>query len=321
MGYQTSIKNQLSDDRIIVAPGVHDALTARAAEIVGGFGALYMTGHGVSLSVTGYPDAGLATMSEQVRSAHAIQETTSIPVLADADTGYGNATNLIRTVREFSRTGVAAIHIEDQVLPKRCGHVAGREIISREEAIGKYRAAADTRDQYNEEMCIVARTDARGAVGGSLEEAISRMHDYLDAGADIAFVESPETAEEVERIGEEIDGVLWYNCVGLSPKLEPEELENMGFDIVIYPLAATRATIENTIIHMNDIKERGTAAEADIDERFDKLPFETEFQDPALRKFFEFGGYPQIYEWEDEYLPDNNDAKYEGTLGEDISRK
>ncbi len=319
MAYQTSLKERLESDEIIVAPGVHDALTARAAEIVGGFDALYMTGHGTSLSMTGYPDAGLATMTEEVQNARNVQETTSIPVIADADTGYGNATNVIRTVREFSRTGVAAIQLEDQQSPKRCGHVAGRRIVPREEAIGKYRAAADIRDERNEDMLIVARTDAIGAVGGSLDEAIDRMNDYLDAGADIAFVESPESEADLERIGEEIDGHLLYNCVGLSPKLPSEELGRMGFDIVIYPIATTRAAIAGSIEHLVDVRERGVEAEVDMEERFDDLPFSTEFEDPTTRKYFEFGNFPQIYAWEDAYLPEEDREKYEGTLGENIS--
>jgi 2-methylisocitrate lyase-like PEP mutase family enzyme len=319
MAHQTSLHERLEDDEIIVAPGVHDSLTARATEIVGGFDAVYMTGHGTSLSMTGYPDAGLVTMSEEVRNAKNIQQTTKNPVIADADTGYGNATNVIRTVREFAHTGVAAIQIEDQVEPKRCGHVGGREILSKEKAVGKYRAAADTRDETSEEMLIIARTDARGAHGGSLDEAIDRMNAYLEAGADIAFVESPASVDEVERISDEIDAPLFYNCVGISPKLEPEELEEIGFDIVIYPIATTRAAIAASIEHFVDIKERGTQAEIDMDERFDELPFDTDFEGSSLRKFFEFGNFPQIYEWEDEYLPKEDMEKYEDALGENLS--
>jgi 2-methylisocitrate lyase-like PEP mutase family enzyme len=319
MAYQTSLRERLEDDEIVTAPGIHDSLTARAAEMVGGFDAVYMTGHGASLSMTGYPDAGLVTMTEQVQNARNIQQTTSIPVIADADTGYGNATNVIRTVRKFAHTGVAAIQLEDQVEPKRCGHVGGRQIISKEEAVGKYRAAAETRDETNPEMLIIARTDARGAQDGSLSEAIDRVKAYLEAGADVAFVESPTDVDELEQIGAAIDAPLLYNCVGISPKIEPEELETLGFDIVIYPIATTRAAIAASIEHLQEIRERGTQAEVDMDQCFDDLPFDTKFQDEALRKFFEFGGFPQIYDWERQYLPDEDMEKYEDALGEDIS--
>lgn len=319
MAYQTSLRERLASDEIIIAPGVHDSLTARAADIVGGFDALYMTGHGTSISMTGYPDAGLATLTEEVQNARNVQETTDIPVIADADTGYGNATNVVRTVREFTRTGVAAIQIEDQMVPKRCGHVGGRRVIPREEAVGKYRAAADVRDRRNEEMLIVARTDAGGAVDGSLDDAISRMNDYLDAGADVAFVESPTDVDQLRRIGEEVNGPLLYNCVGVSPKLEPDELADFGFDIVIYPIAATRAAIAGSIEHLIDVKERGTQAEVEMDERFDDLPFDTDLEVESLRKFFEFGGFPRIFAWEDQYLPDDETEKYDGTVGEDLS--
>lgn len=318
MGTTTSLRTQLDDSDIIVCPGIHDALTARVGELVG-FEALYMTGHGTSLAMTGYPDAGLVTMTEVIQNARNIEESVTVPVIADADTGYGNATNVIRTVREFAKTGVAAIQIEDQVMPKRCGHVAGRRIIPRDEATGKYRAAADTRDERCDSMLLIARTDARGAVGGDLDEAIDRANAYCDAGADIAFVEGPETEAEVEQIGEAVDAPLLYNCVGVSPKLEPDVLQRLGFDIVIYPIAATRAAILGTFDHFTAIKHRGTQAEIEMDDAFDQLPIDTDFRDPATRKFFEFGGFPEIYAWEDQYLPAEDRAKYETTSGEDIS--
>jgi 2-methylisocitrate lyase-like PEP mutase family enzyme len=154
---------------------------------------MYMTGYGTSLSKPGYPDAGLTTMFEIIDNANNIQERVDAPVIADADTGYGNATNVVRTVREYIKTDIGGIHIENQTIPKRCSHVKGRQLIPQEEAVGKIRAAADVRDERDETFVLIARTDARGAVDGSLAEAIDRVSTYCDAGADVAFVEGWST--------------------------------------------------------------------------------------------------------------------------------
>src|SRR5262249_24321001 len=158
------------------------------------------------LALLGLPDAGLATMTEMHLNARYIANAVAIPVIADADTGYGNAVNVMRTVREYVQTGVAGIHIEDQVMPKRCGHVAGRQVIALHEAVGRYRAADHVRREIDPDFVLIARTDARGAHGGSLDEAIRRANAYLEAGADLAFVEGPTSIDEVRRIVREVHG-------------------------------------------------------------------------------------------------------------------
>src|SRR5207244_1461232 len=159
----------------------------------------------------GLPDAGLVTLTEMVANARYIAAAVSVPLIADADSGFGNAINAMRTVREFITAGVAGIHIEDQVAPKRCGHVAGREVIEIEEAAGKIRAAAAARDELDPDFVLIARTDARGAHGGSLDDAIRRANAYLVAGADMAFVEGPTSVDEVKRICAEVKGPVFYN--------------------------------------------------------------------------------------------------------------
>ena len=307
MHYGANLRALLDREEILVCPGAHDPLTARTIDRVG-FDAVYMTGYGTSLSAVGVPDAGLVTMPEMIANAGNIQETIDVPLVADADNGFGNATNVIRTVREYVKTGVAAIHIEDQSFPKRCGHTTGRQVISREEAIGKYRAAADVRDERDAEFVLIARTDARGAVGGSLDEAIDRANAYVEAGADVAFVEGPTDESEVERIGREVEAPLLYNCTGISPRLEPEALQEYGFDLVIYPTASTRATISAVYEHVGELKEHGTAGLEAFEDEFNELPF----------GFHEFAGFPDVVAWEERYLPEDELEKYEGTLGTDV---
>src|SRR5207344_1915060 len=161
------LRELLRSGTSLVVPGCYNALSARILAEVG-FPAVYMTGYGTSLSLLGMPDAGLATMTEMHLNARYIANAVAVPVIADADNGYGNAINVMRTVREYIQTGVAGIHLEDQVIPKRCGHVAGRRVIALEEAVGKYRAAARARDEVDPDFVLIARTDARGAHGGSL---------------------------------------------------------------------------------------------------------------------------------------------------------
>src|SRR5262245_27782528 len=171
----TKLRQLLGSGRTIVAPGCYNALTAKILDAVG-FPALYMTGYGTSFSLLGMPDAGLATMTEMHLNARYVANAVKVPVIADADNGYGNAINVIRTVREYVQTGVAAIHLEDQVIPKRCGHVAGRRVVPIDEAVGKIRAADRARREVDPDFVLIARTDARGAHGGSLDEAIRRAN-------------------------------------------------------------------------------------------------------------------------------------------------
>jgi len=234
------MKELFATKKTVVAPGAHDMLTGRIIGMLG-FDAVYMTGYGQSASHLGKPDVGLMTMSEMVARAANLVECAGIPVIADADTGFGNAVNVMRTVREYEKAGVAVIQLEDQVLPKKCGHMAGREIISTEEMVGKIKAALDTRQ--NADFMIMARTDARSILG--IDAALERAHAYREAGADIIFVESPESEREMRRINDELQGCLTLaNMVegGRTPLLKNAELSEFGYNLVIYPTASVYVT-------------------------------------------------------------------------------
>ena len=222
-----------------MVPGAYDTLTARLVEAAG-FAAVYLTGGGYSRA-SGYPDLGLLSLTENVLFIGRTVEAVGIPVIADADTGYGNAINVIRTVREYEKTGVAGFHIEDQVSPKKCGHYEGKEVISRAEMIGKIKAAVDTR--RDADLIIIARSDARAIEG--LAAAVDRVNAYLEAGADVGFVEAPQTVEELRIVGREVRGPALVNVFegGKTPMLGAKELEDMGFRLGIYPSQTHRAAI------------------------------------------------------------------------------
>ena len=304
MRYSAQFRELIERDEILQCPGAFDGYSARVLDKMG-FDAIYMTGSGTTTSKLGLPDAGLITMPEMIENANHIQETTDVPVLSDSDNGFGNATNVIRTVREFIKTGVGGIHIEDQAAPKRCGHIKGKQLISKEEAVGKYRAAADVRDERDKDFVIVARTDARGAVDGSLDDAIDRANAYCDAGADVAFVEAPVDRDEIARIGREVNAPLLYNWAGVSPKLSPEELEDYGFDIVIYPGVTRKMALVSWFSQLPEMKDNPQKVLTELDDQADELGID----------LHDLAGFPQIVEWEDEYLPAEEMEKYKGTVG------
>jgi isocitrate lyase len=189
-----AFRQVLRDEDYVFTGGVYSPLDAQIAERVG-MKAIYMSGYSVAMA-NGWPDMGFLTMTEMTRTASMIASAVHLPIIADADDGYGNALSTMRTVQEYIKTGVAGIHLEDQQFPKRCGHIAGKTIVSREEAIGKYRAAVEARDRLDPDFVLIARTDAFGAVGGSLEEAIWRGRAYADAGADLVWSEFSGAARE-----------------------------------------------------------------------------------------------------------------------------
>lgn len=235
------LRSRLGEDRLLVVPGCSDALGARLIEQAG-FEAAYMTGFGTSATLLAAPDVGLLSGAEMAANAGRICAATSLPVIADADTGYGNVVNVMHTVRAYERAGVAAIQLEDQVMPKRCGHMADKTVVPVREMVEKLRAAIDTR----EEMLVIARTDARAPEG--LAAAIERAHAYAAAGADVLFVEALQSVEEIERVGAEgFDVPLVFNLVegGRSPDLSADDVAAMGYRILLMPisllLAATQA--------------------------------------------------------------------------------
>ena len=251
-----TLRKLFQDNKLVVAPGAHDALTARVIEKCG-FEAVYMTGYGQAASHLGRPDVGLICFSEMLDRAANMAEATTLPVIADADTGFGSAVNVIRTVRAYQKAGVAAIQLEDQVSPKRCGHMVGREVVSMEEMIGKIKAAVDAR--FDPDFMIIARTDARTVLG--LDEALRRARAYEEAGADIIFVESPESAEEMRAVNQAVTkSYTLANMVegGRTPLLPNNELEAMGYNLVIYPTASTYLTTRAMIDLMETLKKDGT---------------------------------------------------------------
>ena len=240
------MRDLLAEPGILTLPGVYDGISARMADSLG-FSALYMTGYGVVASSLGAPDAGTATFTEMLDRVRMIADTVSVPFIADGDTGYGGLLNVDRTVRGYAAAGAAGIQIEDQEFPKKCGHTEFRRVIPAQDAVAKIRVACDARP--NKDFLIVARTDARYAHG--IDEALRRAGQFLSAGADVLFVESPESLEEMRRVTETFRGApLLANMVegGRTPYLSAAELEAMGFKIALFPatgfLAAAHALRE-----------------------------------------------------------------------------
>jgi len=301
----TRLREMLKAGRTLFVPGCFNAMSARVLENAG-FPAIYMSGYGTSLSLTGLPDAGLVTLTEMVANARYIAAAVQAPVIADADNGYGNAINVIRTVREYIGAGIAGIHIEDQVAPKRCGHVAGREVIARDEALGKIRAAAAARDEADPDFVLIARTDARGAHGGSLEDAIGRVNAYLGAGADLAFVEGPTSVAEVRRVCAEVKGPVFYNMTGVSPRFSLEEMQALGIAVTISPGALMRTALAAMHDLAVQLRDEGPMAEARFAEKFARHP---------LGDLHTFAGFDRIRAWEKQYLPDETMRKYDDSVG------
>jgi 2,3-dimethylmalate lyase len=240
------LRKLIQSKRILVAPGAFDALSAKLIEAVG-FKTVYMSGFGTAASIFGVPDIGLLTMTEMVGNAKRISDAVGIPVIADADTGYGNHLNVMRTVEEYEKAGVAALHIEDQISPKRCGHMEGHKLIPTEEMAAKIRAAvASKRD---EDFVLIARTDAISAEG--FDKAIRRGNRYIEEGADVIFVEAPTTMEQMEKIPKLIKGPVLINIAPKTPVLHYKRYEEMGYSIAIYPpisLTAAYAGIKEKLM-------------------------------------------------------------------------
>ena len=260
MSLRQTLKKLLQRDKLLVAPGCFDGLSARLVEEAG-FEAAYLSGGAVARSM-GIPDIGLVTMSEAIERAAQVVSAIKIPIIADADTGYGNAVNLVRSVKEFERTGVAAIHIEDQITPKRCGHLDGKEVIPLAEMEKKLEAALASRT--DPDFCIIARTDARGVHG--LEDAICRGKAFAKLGVDAVFVEAPQSEAELEEIPRALPNVpLLVNVFkgGKTPMLPVERLQQIGYRIAIYPSETQRAAIHAMRQALGLLKRDGTTEKMD----------------------------------------------------------
>lgn len=255
-GERGSLRKLLSGRETIVAPGAYDALTARLVEQAG-FPAVYMTGFGTAASLLGRPDVGLLTMSQMVDNARRIARAVDLPVIADADTGYGNPLNVIHTVQEYERAGVSAIHIEDQITPKKCGHMENKQVISGAEMCEKIRAAIEARSSG--EFLIIARTDARAVEG--LESALRRARSYREAGADVLFVEAPQSEDEVAEIARAFPKVpLLFNWAegGKTPPMPLERVKELGYRIVIFPIGALLMAAQAVRKLLAEIQEHGS---------------------------------------------------------------
>jgi 2-methylisocitrate lyase-like PEP mutase family enzyme len=246
----------LQEPGSFILPGAYDAMSAKLIEETG-FKAIYATGAGISNAQLGWADVGLTSLKEVVDIVARMADVTNIPIVVDGDTGFGNAINVIRTVKEFERAGVAAIQMEDQVSPKKCGHFSGKEVISKEEMVGKIKAALDTRKDDN--LAIMARTDAI-AVNG-VEDAIDRAFAYYEAGADIIFVEAPNTIEELRQITSSLKGIPQViNLVegGKTPLISLKEAEEIGFKIMLCANTALRSAIKGITESLRILKEEGS---------------------------------------------------------------
>ena len=248
-------KELLQAPGIIAAPGAYDCLTAAIIQQAG-FPAVYMTGAGTSVARLGKPDLALASMTEMVSNAADIAQAVDVPVIADADTGYGGVLNVARTVRQYERAGVAAIHIEDQQSPKRCGHLDDKQVVSSTEMVQKIRAAVDART--DDDFTIIVRTDALAVTGW--DDTMRRCGEYVDAGADMLFIEAIRSAEDAQRITANFNVPLMYNFVetGKSPLLPAPELEQLGFKLVIFPVSALLMVCKAVSELMAQLKSTGS---------------------------------------------------------------
>ena len=251
------LRQLLQEPGIIMAPGAYDCLTARIIERAG-FPAVYMTGAGTSVARLGFPDLALATMTEMTANAADIAASVAVPVIADADTGYGGVLNVRRTVRKYEQAGVAAIHIEDQEFPKRCGHLDNKRVIPAEDMVPKIRAAVEARTDEN--FLIIIRTDALAVTGW--DDTMDRCKKYIEAGADALFVEALRTPEEAQRAVECLPVPLLYNFVetGKSPLIPAPKLAQMGFKLVIFPVSALLMVTGVVGKLMRELKDNGTTA-------------------------------------------------------------
>lgn len=283
----TRLRELLASPDLIVAPGAYDGLSARLI-VQAGFPAVYMTGFGTAASVLGQPDVGLLTMSEMVSRAAALASVTGeVPLIADADTGYGNPINVRRTIQEYERAGVAAVHIEDQIWPKKCGHMENKQVIPMDEMVQKIRAAVDAR--RDPDFVIIARTDANAVTGFS--DALTRGKAYQEAGADVVFIEAPRSLEELRTIKATFSDVpLLFNWANSSktPPLPLNEIHALGFKLVIFPVSLMFAATQ-TMLNMLKVMQQG------------ETPTAFASQMVTFGQFTDLIGLPQIHELERRY--------------------
>jgi len=258
MKHTQRLRELLAADTIIVAPGAYDALSACLVQEAG-FEVIYATGAGIANSQFCFSDVGLTTLSEVLEQVRRILNAVERPVIADIDTGYGNFLNVIRTVKAFEQAGVAGLQIEDQLFPKKCGHFEGKQVVETREMVSKIKAAVDART--DQDLVIIARTDARAIFG--IQEALERAHAYREAGADGLFVEAPQTRDELETIAREIPVPTVANMVegGKTPLCSAQELQEMGYSMVLFANATLRTAIKASQRLLNHLRSQGSTKE------------------------------------------------------------
>lgn len=280
------LRGLLADPEPVVAPGAYDALSARLVETAG-FPAVYMTGFGTTASLLGRPDVGLLGGAEMIDNARRIAAAVDVPLISDADTGYGNPINVVRTVREHEQAGVAAIHLEDQVMPKKCGHMTGKSVVPVEEMTAKVRAAVAART--DPDFLLIARTDARAVEG--LDAALSRARAYAEAGADALFVEAPTSEEEIETVARSLPDVpLVFNWAegGRTPPISLARLRELGFALVIFPVGTLLAATAGIRSLLSTLRADATPSAA--------LPGL-----PGFDEFLDFIGLPEVQQLEQRF--------------------
>ncbi|GAA0928244.1 oxaloacetate decarboxylase [Pseudonocardia zijingensis] len=286
-GTRARLRELLAGPAPVVAPGAYDALSARLVEQAG-FGVVYMTGFGTTASLLGRPDVGLLGGAEMVDNARRIVAAVDVPVIADADTGYGNAINVLRTVQSYEQAGVAGVHLEDQVMPKKCGHMSGKAVIGADEMTGKIRAAVAARQ--DPDFLVIARTDAAAVEG--LDAALDRARAYADAGADLLFVEAPTSEDDIARVARELAGVapLVFNWAegGRTPPLPLDRIAELGFSLVLFPIGTLLAATAGIRSLLATLGADGTPAAA--------LPGV-----PSFDEFTDLIGLPEIRSLEERF--------------------
>jgi len=307
------MRQLMVDNRFLITPGVTTPLQAMIVEKAG-FDFVYVGGYDTSLTLLGLPDVGLITATEMVANARNVARAVGLPVICDADNGYGNAINVMRTVADYEAAGVAGIHIEDQVAPKRCGHAAGKTVVPRDEAVGKIRAALDARK--DPDFMIIARTDALAAAGGGFDEAVARGKAFARAGCDVVWCEFPSADLDYPRrfaqaLHGEFPGLpLHFNySSNLDWQRAPasfDDIAALGYKVIHVSLAGLRATMQATWDYAADLKARGAQAEIDFERRSAAHP---------LGGHHAFAGFPRIRELEAKYLPADELRKYDESVG------
>jgi 2-methylisocitrate lyase-like PEP mutase family enzyme len=300
------LRDLIDAREILVRPGVAIAIHAQIAQALG-YRAVGVSGANMASHVLGLPDAGLITMTEAVENVRRVAAAVSIPVIADCDTGFGNAINVRRTVSEMVRAGAAGLFFEDQVAPKRCGFVAGKELIPAEEMVGKLRAAVDARDELDPDFVIIARTDARTAVGGGIDEVKRRAQLYRGAGADMIYVEALQSNAEIQDIRTAFEGP--YTCTFRGIKEQPtlEQLEEWGVSMTVASMFFKVGLVAMWDL-LAEMKDRGLAP-------YNEMLDRTEHHPMGNFGTFDLTGFPQILEWERKYLSEEAMKKYETSSG------